>query len=197
MSQRTLYRDIETLRAGGALIDGAPGYGYTLTEDTALPPQTFTREEIEALLLGLAEVPHRGDAALAAAADTALGKIIATLPDRQQRQAQHAAVMVRRYERPPRPLPTCRGCVRRWEEVALDLIYRDRAGAETKRRIWPLATVYLEQSVMLLAWCCLRHDYRMFKSDRIVDVILTGGELSASPGGHAARLSRRGLQRGD
>ena len=197
VSQRTLYRDIETLRAGGALIDGAPGYGYTLTEDTALPPQTFTREEIEALLLGLAEVPHRGDAALAAAADTALGKIIATLPDRQQRQAQHAAVMVRRYERSTAAVADMsrvrHAC---WEEVALDMIYRDRAGAETKRRIWPLATVYLEQSVMLLAWCCLRHDYRMFKSDRIVDVIQTAESFRPRRAGmlrdYLARLQRGG-----
>ena len=33
-----LIRDIATLRAGGALIDGEAGLGYTLTEDPALPP---------------------------------------------------------------------------------------------------------------------------------------------------------------
>ena len=169
VSPRTLYRDIETLRAGGALIDGAPGYGYTLTEDSALPPQTFTREEIEALLLGLAEVPHRGDRALAAAADTALAKIIATLPDRQQRQAQHAAVMVRRWERPAAPV-TDMALVRQaiWDERAIDIGYVDAQGAETLRRILPLATVYLDQSIMLLAWCCLRQDFRKFMADRIV-----------------------------
>ena len=37
ISQRQLYRDIATLRAGGALIDGAAGLGYVLTEDPALP----------------------------------------------------------------------------------------------------------------------------------------------------------------
>ena len=49
MSTRQLYRDIATLRAGGVLIDGTAGYGYTLTEDPALPPQSFSRLEIEAL----------------------------------------------------------------------------------------------------------------------------------------------------
>ena len=43
VSERTLYRDIDALRAGGAIIDGAAGLGYTLTEDPALPPQMFTR----------------------------------------------------------------------------------------------------------------------------------------------------------
>ena len=33
VSERTLYRDIDALRAGGALIDGAAGVGYVLTED--------------------------------------------------------------------------------------------------------------------------------------------------------------------
>ena len=43
VSARQLYRDIATLRAGGALIDGEAGVGYALTEDPALPPQSFSR----------------------------------------------------------------------------------------------------------------------------------------------------------
>lgn len=42
VSARQLYRDIATLRAGGALIDGEAGVGYSLTEDPALPPQSFS-----------------------------------------------------------------------------------------------------------------------------------------------------------
>ncbi|MCB5199407.1 YafY family transcriptional regulator [Loktanella sp. TSTF-M6] len=174
VSERTLYRDIDTLRAGGALIDGAPGYGYTLTEDLALPPQTFTREEIEALLLGLAEVPHRGDRALALAAETALGKIIATLPDRQQRQAQHAAVMVRRAERPAAPLADLsliRAAI--WDETAVRISYVDATGTPSDRRILPLATVYVDRGVMILAWCVLRQDFRKFMADRIQGVSAT------------------------
>ena len=33
VSPRQMYRDIATLRAGGALIDGAAGVGYSLTEE--------------------------------------------------------------------------------------------------------------------------------------------------------------------
>ena len=71
VSVRTLYRDNDALRAGGALIDGAAGVGYVLTEDPALPPQMFTRLEVEALVLGLAEVRLAGDPALAKAAEAA------------------------------------------------------------------------------------------------------------------------------
>ncbi len=104
VSERTLYRDIDALRAGGALIDGAAGLGYTLTEDPALPPQMFTRLEVEALVLGLAEVRLAGDPALAKAAEAAQAKIIASLPERVQRQAIHAVSRSYRYEaRPPCP----------------------------------------------------------------------------------------------
>ena len=77
VSKRQLYRDIATLRAGGALIDGEAGVGYTLTEDSALPPQSFSRLEIEALVLAVGELRQTGDAALEAAGDSALARIIA------------------------------------------------------------------------------------------------------------------------
>lgn len=174
VSQRTLYRDIDTLRAGGALIDGAPGYGYTLTEDPALPPQMFNRLEVEALVLGLAEVQQTGDPALAQAAEAALAKIVATLPERVQRQALHAVLQVYRVNRPPDPPPGL-GLIREacWEERALDIVYVDAAGQRTGRRIWPLSVVFLDNSQMLLAWCCLRQDLRKFILQRIEDVRAT------------------------
>lgn len=171
VSERTLYRDIDSLRAGGALIDGAPGFGYTLTEDPALPPQMFSRLEVEALVLGLAEVQQAGDPALAEAAEAALAKIVATLPERVQRQALHAVLQVYKYTKPPEP-PGEIALIREacWEERALDITYTDAHGARTERRIWPLSVVFLDNSQMLLAWCCLRQGLRRFVLQRIVEV---------------------------
>jgi len=175
VSPRTLYRDIEALRAGGALIDGAAGYGYTLTEDPALPPQMFTRLEVEALVLGLAEVRMAGDAALATAAEAALAKITASLPERVQRQAIHAVSQTYRFERRA-PAPAHMGLIREacWEEEALVLTYADRAGAETRRVIWPLSVVFLDRTLMVLAWCCLRQGFRRFHLHRMSDVARAG-----------------------
>ena len=61
VSQRQLYRDIATLRAGGALIDGEAGFGYRLVEDPALPPQSFSQLEIEALGLAVQALNRIGD----------------------------------------------------------------------------------------------------------------------------------------
>lgn len=170
VSERTLYRDIETLRIGGALIDGAAGYGYTLTEDPALPPQMFTRLEVEALILGLAEVRQTADPALADAAQTAQAKIVASLPERVQRQAMNAVLLT--YRSTPRPPPSADVDLIRaacWDEKAVDIRYADSTGALTARRIWPLSIVLMEHSQMLLAWCCLRQDFRKFMLQRIVE----------------------------
>jgi predicted DNA-binding transcriptional regulator YafY len=171
VSERTLYRDIQALRAAGALIDGAAGTGYILTEDPALPPQMFTRLEVEALVLGLAEVTQSGDALLAKAAAEAQAKIIATLPDRVQRQAIHAVSRSYRYERRT-PAPAHLHLLREaaWEERAVDLTYRDASGQETARRIWPLGTVFLDREVQVLAFCCLRQDFRRFKVAQMTEV---------------------------
>lgn len=174
VSERTLYRDIAALRAGGALIDGAAGLGYTLTEDPALPPQMFTRLEVEALVLGLSEVMQSGDPLLTRAAAQAQAKIIATLPDRVQRQATHAVTMVHRYATRP-PLPDHMQLLREaaWDERALDIAYRDLEGQVTERRIWPLGLAFLDREVQCLAFCCLRQDYRRFKVQRMDRVLAT------------------------
>ena len=168
VSERTLYRDIDALRAGGALIDGAAGVGYVLTEDPALPPQMFTRLEVEALVLGLAEVRLAGDPALAKAAEAAQAKIVATLPERVQRQAVHAVLQTYRFDKRPAAPPHL-ALIREaaWEERALDIRYRDKAGGVTDRRIWPLSVVFLDREMLCLAWCCLRQNFRRFKLDRM------------------------------
>ena len=174
VSPRTLYRDIDTLRMGGALIDGAAGLGYTLTEDPALPPQMFTRLEVEALVLGLSEVRAAGDPALARAAEVALAKITATLPERVQRQAIHAVQLTYRFERRPRA-PASLALIREacWDERALDIRYTDRDGSQTRRRVWPLSVVFLDRTLMLLAWCCLRQGFRRFDLASMAEITLT------------------------
>ena len=167
MSQRSIYRDIDSLRAAGARIEGERGFGYTLTEDYALPPQTFDRMEIEALALGLAEVRHMGDPALADAATAVLAKVAATLPSEREQQLFHAVSRVYRPEE--RFVPADIAMLRQacWDERALRIGYADKAGAVTERVIWPLAVVYAERSLAVLAWCCLRQDFRMFRPERM------------------------------
>ncbi|MFW8595829.1 helix-turn-helix transcriptional regulator [Cribrihabitans neustonicus] len=176
VSQRQLYRDIATLRAGGALIDGEAGVGYRLTEDPALPPQSFSRLEIEALVLAVGELRQTGDAALEEAGRSALARIIATLADKQSRQAMHT--VLRSFRPPPARVEITvdmallrRAC---WEELALDLRYRDLKGQVTEREVWPLGISYSDGTLMVLVWCCLRQDWRIFHASGIERACLNG-----------------------
>ena len=81
-SVRTIYRDIDTLRSLGAVIDGEAGFGFTLIEDASLPPLGFENDELEALVLGLRNVMVVGDPSLSKAAKSALGKIQSRVPER-------------------------------------------------------------------------------------------------------------------
>lgn len=168
VSERTLYRDIDSLRAAGALIDGEAGFGYRLTEDPALPPLMFDRHEVEALVLGLSEVRATGDRALADAADSALTKITARLPERVAQQAAHAVSRVHRFRPGPRA-PELLEPLRQasWAERAVDITYRDRLGARTDRRIWPLSVIFVDDRQFVLAWCCLRKGFRKFDPEQI------------------------------
>nr|WP_300543294.1 YafY family protein [Maricaulis sp.] len=169
VSPRQLYRDIATLRAGGALIDGAAGVGYTLTEDPALPPQSFSRLEIEALTLAVGGLERIGDAALTAAGRDALARIIATLPDSQSRQALHSVMRAWFPAGHRPPVRVDMGMLREacWEETSLIMTYRDLKEQRTERTIWPLGLSYGEETLMLLAYCRLRQDYRVFHVARI------------------------------
>lgn len=175
VSVRSIYRDIDSLRAAGAEIDGERGFGYCLIEDGTLPPQMFSRIEIEALVLGMAEVRQSGDPALAVAAASVMAKVAATLPQASQQQVMHAVSQVYRSgtRYPDMPcLPAIREAC--WREEALVIAYSDKDGEASQRTIWPLAVVYLEQKLMVLSWCCLRDDFRMFRLDRISQTLPTG-----------------------
>ena len=58
VSLRTIYRDIGSLVAEGAAIEGEAGLGYVLKPGFFLPPLMFGEDELDALILGLRLVTH-------------------------------------------------------------------------------------------------------------------------------------------
>lgn len=174
MSPRTIYRDIDSLRRSGALIDGEAGYGYTLQEDPALPPMMFSRDEMEALVLGLREVVEVADPVLAKAAENALSKLKASLPERMRAEFEHAVLYAKRFYCRPEiaiDIEELRHATRNEQVIEID--YSDVDENKTRRTIQPLAIVFFDRSLVVLAWCELRTDYRSFRIDRIVEMTVT------------------------
>jgi predicted DNA-binding transcriptional regulator YafY len=173
ISLRTLYRDIATLQAEGATIDGEPGVGYLLRPGFLLPPLMLTEEEIEALVLGTRWVARRADHPLGEAARRALGKIVAVLPADLKEQAEEPGLLIG----PAAPsagdseLPAIRQAIREERKVAIR--YQGEQGGESRRTIWPFALGFFERLRMVAAWCELRQDFRHFRTDRIAELELT------------------------
>ena len=169
VSQRTLYRDIASLRAQGAHIEGEAGVGYLLRAGFTLPPLMFTPEEIEALVLGSRWVAQRStDAALAEAGRNALAKIAAVVPAELRLELESTALLVGPGGADSaglQHLRTIRATIR--QEQKVEITYCDAQGHESQRTIWPFALSYFEQVRVVLAWCELRSDLRHFRVDRI------------------------------
>lgn len=175
VSLRTLYRDIATLKAQGADIEGEPGMGYVLRPGFMLPPLMFTREEIEALVLGSRWVSRRTDDRLALSARNALAKITDVLPEdlRDHLASTHLLISSAADPRPARiDLARIRMAIR--DEEVLQLVYADEKGNETEREIWPFALGFFEQVRIVVAWCTLRQSYRHFRLDRIEKMMPRG-----------------------
>ena len=171
ISLRTLYRDIATLQAQGAAIEGEPGLGYVLRPGFMLPPLMFGLEEIEALVLGSRWVAERGDERLSAAAKTALTKIAAVLPDELRHSLEASALLVgpgNMSNKSNIDLSQIRQAI--GSERKLEIHYRDLKAQETIRTIWPFALGYFDTVSVLVAWCETRQGFRHFRTDGIVSM---------------------------
>ncbi len=177
VSLRTLYRDIDALRALGMAVDGEAGVGYLLRGSVFLPPLTLSSEEIEALTLGLRGQLLGPDEALRGAARGVLSKIEAVLPDDRKSEMQALGLFaLPRNQRTDPHLSTIRAALR--DEEVLHLVYQDGSGAESRRDIWPVALGFLTDRQDLIAWCCLRQGYRRFVTDRMVELTPTGRRIA-------------------
>jgi predicted DNA-binding transcriptional regulator YafY len=68
-------------------------------------------------------------------------------------------------------MPRLREAVR--TEVRIRIAYRNEAGEESERVVWPIAIAFFDQVPVVSGWCELRQDFRNFRIDRIGQLALT------------------------
>ena len=73
VSERTVYLDVRDLVLSGVPIEGEAGVGYMMRRGFDLPPLMFTRDEVEALVLGTRVVTSWADSDLGRAASRPCG----------------------------------------------------------------------------------------------------------------------------
>ena len=169
VSLRTVYRDIATLQAQGAPIEGEAGVGYVLRPGFLLPPLMFTEDEIEAIVLGARWVADRTDSGLKHAAENALAKIYAVLPAKLQQLSDSGLLIASGQVTQGKDefLMTIRKALRL--EKKLEISYLDLKDEQSQRIIWPLGLGFFDQVRILIAWCELREDFRHFRTDKILE----------------------------
>ncbi|MBE3669670.1 YafY family protein [Vibrio cidicii] len=168
VSERTIYRDIQSLLNSGVPICGEAGVGYLLQNGSHLPPLMFSEKEMVALELGMRMVRAWSDAELAQASHSASAKILSVLPDKLKRQVEEFPILVPDYH--IQSDSAKRALLLRHatdSQFVVDVGYQDEKGSVTQRRLHPLGQIFWGKHWTLVAWCELRNDYRHFRLDRI------------------------------
>jgi len=167
ISQRSIYRDIDTLRSLGAPIEGQAGVGYELRAGFFLPEFAFSPDELDALILGLGWVQQRADQALAKSSESALAKILSAGNSGSKKNDAPTLVAPASVSERVDPPQTAllRDAIRRQRKVAIS--YEDAQGALSDRTIWPIAIVYFDDVRIVAAWCEERSAFRHFRVDRL------------------------------
>lgn len=181
VSDRTIWRDVATLRASGLAVQGERGVGYMLTTPVTLPPVALTQPEMEALRLGIALVASASDPVLAIAAHSLNQKIAAVSPGAGGEPAVDRFVFASPEAARAAPhLPVLRRAIT--EAETLDMTYRDLAGRQVDHRIRPLQLEYWGRFWTLIAWCENRNGFRNFRIDLVQSLRETGQSFEPEPG---------------
>lgn len=170
--KRTIYRDIAALMAQRVPIRGEAGVGYVLDRGFDLSPLMLTTSEVEAVTLGAQWVIAHADVALARAALSVLAKVAAIVPEDLRPLIDDPAIGVppERHAREAPLIDVAR--LREWSRKGrkLSIGYGDGNGVITRRVIWPFMVGYEARACVVIAWCELRSDFRIFRTDRFSDV---------------------------
>jgi len=169
VSERTIYRDVADLIGSGVPVEGEAGVGYVMRGGYDLPPLMFTQDEIVALVAGARLIRAWGGLSMAAAAEEALVKINAILPDDAKTRLERVQIHAITYDGID---DVVRDRLDRIEaaidaRTRIDIDYTKDNGDTDQRLLRPLGLYFWGKVWTLVAWCELRNDFRNFRVDRI------------------------------
>ena len=190
VSVRTIWRDMTTLMESGLPVEGERGVGYILRAPITLPPMMLNLAELEALRAGLSHVAKGADTGLARAARGLAAKIAAVTPAPVSGQADDLFALHRKKPSRQKPhLPPLRIAIRGKERVTLSYLELD--GQESHGDIRPLRLDLSGRVWTLTTWCETRHDFRVFRVDRVLALARTGERFVAEKGTTLGDLASR------
>lgn len=189
VSVRTIYRDIKVLEQAGVPILTEEGKGYLLMEGYTVPPVMFTEGQANALITAEQLILKSSDSSFRNEYVEAIEKIRAVLRSSTKEKAELLSSRIAVSPAIPglqqsSSLTLIQHALTSFR--VLWITYNSLQHERTRRRIEPFALYYSqEESWLLIAFCRLRKDFRMFRLDRICNIELL--DLSFKP--HKLTLS--------
>ncbi len=177
VSTRTIYRDVQALSEAGVPIVAIQKKGYSLSEGYFLPPLRFTTEEALILALGSEFMEHNFDRQYRAAAQAAYRKIDAALSEELRQDIAYLTTNISFFAANPldeRQLETLRllrtaiveHCTVRFQYARKIITVSDT----TLRDVDPYSLARLSNDWLLMGYCHLRQDIRVFRLGRMEQV---------------------------
>lgn len=173
---RTVRRYVGMLQDMGMPIETTrgPGGGYHLRPGFKLPPLLFSEEEATAILLGLLGASWLELKLPVMAVEGAMAKVARILPkaarDRLQALSTHLIMSPPDQEARPAAnlLLDLSQAIEGRQRAAIT--YRSRQDEVTQRTVEPYGVAGWWGRWYLVAYCCLRQDYRTFRLDHIAQM---------------------------
>jgi predicted DNA-binding transcriptional regulator YafY len=179
VSQRTIFRDLNAVRARGFSIDGSAGRGggVSLDGDSVLLSAQLATSELVALLLSAAVARSAPWMPFASKADDAIAKLEGALPRARVRELRRvlARIVI--------GAPASARLVSSMKEVEAGLLdvferaftlgvmlgfeYQDGDGQKSERRVEPQAMLVRAPLWYVMAWDTQKDAMRLFRMDRI------------------------------
>lgn len=170
VSIRTIYRDIRTLEKSGVPVVTEEGKGYSLMEGYRLPPIMFTEEEANALITAEQLILKNKDASFVNNYSAAIQKIRAILKGPQKEKTDLLANRVyftSNYanQRTSNYLMQLQAAITNFQLIHMS--YVSLSNQSTARDIEPFALYSTQGNWLLIAYCRLREEFRVFRVDHI------------------------------
>ncbi len=174
VSTRTIYRDMQALSEAGVPNIAIQKKGYSLSEGYFLPPLHFTTEEALILALGSDFMGHTFDDQYRAAAEAAYRKIDAVLPDPLRQDVAYLSTNISFFAANPLDemqrdnLRQLRSAIAERRTVHFRYTKKRATSSEaTMREVDPYSLARLANDWLLMGYCHLRQDLRVFRLGRI------------------------------
>jgi predicted DNA-binding transcriptional regulator YafY len=174
VSNRTIYRDISTLRNAGVPIGEEEGKGYFIVEGYRLAPVSFTQEEANALIAVGKILRYHTEESLLKNYDSALFKIKSILHNENKEKAEYLDSRMGFHE-PWAPKSHYLSLIQKAivEHLKVKIIYVSKKEEQTHRIIHPYALYFNGAVWNTIGFCSLRNELREFRLDRITMVEYT------------------------